>query len=62
MVWRNPFFPAEILNALGVRMLTVETYAALRARSGRRLQEMLDRAARKLRRTEYKKSGGHAAG
>ena len=47
LVWRNLFFPAEILNALGVRMLTLETYAALHARSGKRLQKMFDRAARK---------------
>jgi benzoyl-CoA reductase/2-hydroxyglutaryl-CoA dehydratase subunit BcrC/BadD/HgdB len=47
LVWRNLFFPAEILNALGVRMLTMETYAALRARSGKKLQELFDRAARK---------------
>ena len=36
LVWRNLFFPAEILNALGVRMLTMETYAALQARNGKR--------------------------
>ena len=47
LVWRNLFFPAEILNALGVRMLTLETYAALHARSGKKLQKMFDRAARK---------------
>ena len=47
LVWRNLFFPAEILNALGVRMLTLETYAALHARSGKRLRKMFDRAARK---------------
>ena len=47
LVWRNLFFPAEILNALGVRMLTLETYAALQARSGKRLRKMFDRAARK---------------
>ena len=47
LVWRNLFFPAEILNALGVRMLTLETYAALRARNGKWLQEMFDKAARK---------------
>ena len=46
-MWRNLFFPAEILNALGVRILTLESYAALRARSGKKLQEMLDKAARK---------------
>ena len=47
LVWRNLFFPAEILNALGVRMLTLETYAALRARNGKALRTMFDRAARK---------------
>ena len=47
LVWRNLFFPAEILNALGVRMLTMETYAALHARSGKRLRKMFDKAARK---------------
>ena len=47
LVWRNLFFPAEILNAMGVRMLTLETYAALQARSGKRLRKMFDRAARK---------------
>ncbi|NLF40749.1 hypothetical protein GX586_15000 [bacterium] len=45
MVWRNLFFPAEILNALGVRMLTLETYAALRARSSRKLRQFFDHAA-----------------
>ena len=47
LVWRNLFFPPEILNALGVRILTLETYAALQARSGQRLRKMFDRAARK---------------
>ena len=47
MIWRNLFFPAEILNALGVRMLTLETYAALAARNGKSLRTMFDRAARK---------------
>ena len=47
LVWRNLFFPAEILNALSVRILTLETYAALHARSGKRLRKMFDRAARK---------------
>ncbi len=47
LVWRNLFFPAEILNALGVRMLTLETYAALQARSGKRLRKLFDHAARK---------------
>ncbi len=47
LVWRNLFYPPEILNALGVRMLTMETYAALRARNGQSLRAMFDRAARK---------------
>jgi benzoyl-CoA reductase/2-hydroxyglutaryl-CoA dehydratase subunit BcrC/BadD/HgdB len=47
LVWRNLFYPAEILNALGVRMLTMETYAALRARNGTMLRTMFDKAARK---------------
>ena len=47
LVWRNLFYPAEILNALGVRMLTMETYAALRARNGKVLRTMFDKAARK---------------
>ncbi len=47
LVWRNLFFPSEILNALGVRILTLETYAALHARSGKRLRTTLDKAARK---------------
>jgi predicted CoA-substrate-specific enzyme activase len=45
MVWRNLFFPPEILNALGVRMMTLETYAALRARSRKRVRQYFDRAA-----------------
>jgi predicted CoA-substrate-specific enzyme activase len=47
LVWRNLFFPAEILNALGVRTLTLETYAALHARNGKRLRATFDKAARK---------------
>jgi predicted CoA-substrate-specific enzyme activase len=47
LVWRNLFFPAEILNALGVHMLTLETYAALRTRNGKSLRTMFDKAARK---------------
>ncbi len=47
LIWRNLFYPAEILNALGVRMLTMETYAALRARNGKVLRTMFDKAARK---------------
>ncbi len=46
-VWRNLFFPTEILNALGVRMLTMETYAALFARNSKRTKRALDLAAYK---------------
>lgn len=46
-VWRNLFFPTEILNALGVRMLTLETYAALFARNSKRTKKALDVAAYK---------------
>lgn len=45
LVWRNLFFPAEIMNAMGVRMLTLETYAALRGRSSKKLREFFDNAA-----------------
>lgn len=47
MVWRNLFFPTEILNALGVRMLTLETYAALFARNWKRTKKAFDIAAYK---------------
>lgn len=47
LVWRNLFFPTEILNALGVRMVTLETYAALFARNFRRTKQALDIAAYK---------------
>ena len=45
LVWRNLFFPAEILNALGVRSMTMETYAALFGRNSRRIKCMFDHAA-----------------
>ena len=45
LVWRNLFFPTEILNALGVRSLTLETYAALFARNARRIKTTFDHAA-----------------
>jgi predicted CoA-substrate-specific enzyme activase len=45
LVWRNLFFPAEILNALGVRSLTLETYAALMARSQHKVKKAFDHAA-----------------
>lgn len=47
MVWRNLFFPTELLNALGVKMLTLETYAALFARNYKRTKKALDIAAYK---------------
>ncbi|MCE5301811.1 MAG: 2-hydroxyacyl-CoA dehydratase [Planctomycetaceae bacterium] len=47
LVWRNLFYPPEILNAMGVRILTMESYAALRARNGAGLRTIFDRAARK---------------
>ena len=45
LVWRNLFFPAEILNAMGVRTLTLETYAALFARNQKRIKQAFDKAA-----------------
>ncbi len=47
LVWRNLFFPTEILNALNVRSLTLETYAALFARSPRKVKRAFDEAAYK---------------
>ena len=46
-VWRNLFFPTEILNAFDVRILTLETYAALFARNPKRVRSALDVAAYK---------------
>lgn len=45
LVWRNLFFPPEILNALGLRILTLETYAALFARNQKRIKSYFDNAA-----------------
>ncbi len=47
LVWRNLFFPTEILNAFDVRMLTLETYAALYARNQKRIKSYFDKAAYK---------------
>ena len=47
LVWRNLFFPSEILNAFGCRIRTLETYAALFARRPQRIKEALGRAAQK---------------
>ncbi len=45
MIWRNLFFPTELINALGGRMLTLETYAALFARNSKRIKKSFDHAA-----------------
>lgn len=47
LVWRNLFFPTEILNAMDVKMLTLETYAALFARNQRKIKGYFDTAAYK---------------
>ena len=47
VVWRNLFFPTEILNAFDTRILTLETYAALFARNAKRVRKALDVAAYK---------------
>ncbi len=47
LVWRNLFFPSELLNAMGVKMLTLETYAALHARNRKKVKKSLDNAAYK---------------
>ena len=47
LVWRNLFFPTEILNAMGLKMLTLETYAALFARNSRKIKKYFDIAAYK---------------
>ncbi|MCR4576032.1 MAG: 2-hydroxyacyl-CoA dehydratase [Lentisphaeria bacterium] len=46
-IWRNLFYPAEILNAFGARIFTLETYAALFGRNAKRIKTALDIAARK---------------
>ncbi|MDD3885237.1 MAG: 2-hydroxyacyl-CoA dehydratase [Victivallaceae bacterium] len=45
LVWRNLFFPTEVLNAIGVRSLTLETYAALFARNQHKIKRAFDKAA-----------------
>jgi len=47
LVWRNLFFPTEILNALDVKTLTLETYAALFARNRKKIKNAFDTAAYK---------------
>lgn len=44
IVWRNLFYPTEILNALGVNILTLETYAAFFARNRNRIGDALNKA------------------
>lgn len=46
-VWRNLFFPSEILNAIGANILTLETYAALFARNRKKIKKAFDIAAYK---------------
>ena len=45
LVWRNLFFPSELLNAFGLRSLTLETYAALMARNQHKVRRAFDKAA-----------------
>jgi activator of 2-hydroxyglutaryl-CoA dehydratase/benzoyl-CoA reductase/2-hydroxyglutaryl-CoA dehydratase subunit BcrC/BadD/HgdB len=47
IVWRNLFFPTEILNALDAKMLTLETYAALFARNRKKVKNAFDVASYK---------------
>ena len=47
LVWRNLFFPTEILNAMDCRVRTLETYAALFGRKADKVKEALGRAAQK---------------
>ena len=47
LVWRNLFFPTEILNAMDCRIRTLETYAALFGRKADKVKEALWRAAQK---------------
>ena len=45
LVWRNLFFPSEIINAFGLRSLTLETYAALFSRNQHKIRRAFDKAA-----------------
>ena len=47
LVWRNLFFPTEILNAFDCRIRTLETYAALFGRKADFVKEALGTAAQK---------------
>ena len=46
-VWRNLFYPTEILNAFGAKIRTLETCAALIGRNVKKVKHALDVAARK---------------
>ena len=47
LVWRNLFYPTEILNAFGCRIRTLETYAALFGRRPEFVKQTLGKAAQK---------------
>ncbi len=47
LVWRNLFFPTEVLNAMDCRIRTLETYAALFGRKADKVKDALGRAAQK---------------
>jgi len=47
VVWRNLFFPTELLNAFDTKILTLETYAALFARNRKKVKNAFDIAASK---------------
>ena len=47
LVWRNLFFPPEIINAMDCRISTLETHAALFGRKADKVKEALGRAAQK---------------
>ncbi|HBM15968.1 MAG TPA: hypothetical protein DD381_06460 [Lentisphaeria bacterium] len=46
-VWRNLFFPVEILNAMDANIITLETYAALFARNRKKVKQAFDVASYK---------------
>lgn len=47
LVWRNLFYPAEILNAMDLRVFTMESRAALAAQDRAEIKTCLDKAAYK---------------
>ena len=47
LVWRNLFYPTEILNAFDCRIRTLETYAALFGRRPNYVKQTLGKAAQK---------------